>query len=120
MRLAPFFAMVISTAVLAGCTGRANVNAGYGASARNTAGGSTTTSSGSVGVQIQGGSAAAAVIGIAVMGVAIHGAERAESRAGSAGFAPRSAAPPLDETRTVREVDCSRPIEDYSANIKCK
>ncbi len=119
MRTVSFFVPIVIAALVAGCAGRANVNAGFAGSTRTTTGGTTTTSGGSVGVQIQGGSAAAAVIGIAVMGAAIAGSERAQSR-GGAGFAPTGSAPPLDETRKVREVDCTKPIEDYSVNIKCK
>ena len=29
-------------------------------------------------------------------------------------------APPMDETRTVNAQDCTRPIADWSANLKCQ
>jgi hypothetical protein len=29
-------------------------------------------------------------------------------------------APPMDETRTVNTQDCTQPIEDWSANLKCR
>lgn len=29
-------------------------------------------------------------------------------------------APPMDETRTVNLQDCTRPIEDWSANLRCR
>jgi len=29
-------------------------------------------------------------------------------------------APPMNETRTVNLQDCTRPIEDWSANLRCK
>ena len=29
-------------------------------------------------------------------------------------------APPMDETRTVNTQDCTMPIEDWSANLKCR
>ena len=29
-------------------------------------------------------------------------------------------APPMDETRTVNTQDCTRPIEDWSANLRCR
>jgi len=29
-------------------------------------------------------------------------------------------APPMDETRTVNAQDCTRPIEDWSANLRCR
>ncbi len=29
-------------------------------------------------------------------------------------------APPMDEARTVNTQDCTRPIEDWSANLKCR
>jgi hypothetical protein len=40
----------------------------------------------------------------------------------SAGMYGSSAlpAPPMDETRTVNTQDCTLPIEDWSANLKCR
>src|SRR5262249_62059553 len=35
------------------------------------------------------------------------------------GFAP-APLPPLDPERRVQEVDCTKPIEDWSANLKCR
>jgi hypothetical protein len=32
----------------------------------------------------------------------------------------RPAPPPLDASRRVLEVDCSKPIEDWSANLRCR
>jgi hypothetical protein len=29
-------------------------------------------------------------------------------------------APPMDETRSVNTQDCTRPIEDWSANLRCR
>jgi hypothetical protein len=119
MRTIRFTTALLLVAALAGCGGRSNVNAGFSGSKTSTGGAGTTTTGGSVGIQAQGGSAAAAALGIAVMGAAIYASERSGSEERGA-LAPGGAAPPLDATRTVREVDCAKPIEDYSANIKCK
>jgi hypothetical protein len=34
--------------------------------------------------------------------------------------APERVAPPLDDTRRVAAQDCSRPIEDPAANLRCR
>ena len=77
----------------------------------------------SAGVSVQGGgSGAAALIGLGVA-AAIYGAQ-----ADGAGYSANpfmavteTARPPaLAPGRRVNEQDCSRPIEDPSANLKCR
>ena len=96
---------------LAGCS-TANLSARGGSFTTNTtpqAG--TSVSGGSVGVNIQGGSAAGAVVAVAAI-VALTGIWR---------DAPSlRAAPDMLEGRAISEVDCTKPIEDWSANLKCK
>ena len=41
------------------------------------------------------------------------------TRGGSGRIDPRLAGP-LDPKRKVNEQDCSKPIEDFSANLKCR
>jgi len=113
--IAAFAAVFVS-----GCGGNAAVNAGIAGRSTTSAAGTTTTTGGAVNVGAQGAPAAAAVIGIAVMGALIYGAEGSDSIEQRDTLAPSARHVELDETRTVREVDCSKPIEDYSANIKCK
>jgi hypothetical protein len=66
----------------------------------------TSVSGGSVGVHVNGASAAAVLLGIAVLGIAAH--------------APHVSPPVMDEARRVQRVDCTRPIEDWSANLSCR
>ena len=69
--------------------------------------GGTAISSSSAGLNVQAsGSTAAALIGIGIAGAVIYrGTERA---------------PELAPVRKVNEQDCTRPIEDISANLKCR
>lgn len=74
-----------------------------------------------LGANVQGGSAAGAIIAITGIAWAIHGVrgeERDSYRVPP--FATGGAIPPLDESRKVREQDCTKPIEDFSANLKCR
>lgn len=66
----------------------------------------TSVSGGSVGVNFQGASTAAALIGIVMLGAATH--------------APEVSPPVMDETRRVQLVDCTQPIADWSANLRCR
>jgi hypothetical protein len=84
---------------LAGCTH---------VSTRIDSGGSavTTTTGFSAGFSGQASPAAWALIGVGVIAW------------GSANAAPPPA--PLDPGRRVNEVDCTKPIQDWSANLKCR
>ena len=66
----------------------------------------TTVSGGSLGIHVNGGSAAAVLLGIAVLGIASH--------------APEVSPAVMDEARRVQLVDCTRPIADWSANLRCR
>lgn len=60
---------------------------------------------------------AAALIGIGLIAAELAGSEAARER----GLEPRTApAQPMDAQRQVNEVDCTRPIENWSANLRCK
>ncbi len=70
----------------------------------------TSVTSGSAGLQIQGGGAsvAAALIAIGLL-------------AGSdAWVAPERRVPELAPDRRVKEQDCTKPLEDASANLRCR
>ena len=92
-----FVALVLAL-VLVGC---AHSNVSLNAS--GSAAGGTSTVSGQVSA---GGSGAAAVALFAIAVVAIHGTTLP--------------APQLDDSRRVNEQDCSKPIKDWSANLKCR
>ena len=71
--------------------------------------GGTAISSSSAGLNVQAsGSTAAALIGLGIAGAVIYRSE-ASGRA-----------PELAPVRRVNEQDCTRPIEDISANLKCR
>jgi hypothetical protein len=91
------------------------------AEVRLNAGGPTTASGG-------GGSAAAALIGLGIAGAVIYHSERnspggygtryeANPFMAVTGSAP---APELAPGRRVNEQDCTQPIADFSANLKCR
>lgn len=88
------------------------------ASVRYDSGGGTVTTGASVSAGYRGSSAAAwALIGIGLIAAEVAGSEAARER----GLEPRTGpAQPMDAQRQVNEVDCTRPIENWSANLKCR
>lgn len=88
--------------LLAGC---AHTHAGWSVNASSATGGA------SVNVDVRGGSSGAALLGIALF-----------AAAASSGMSPAPArpAPEPDAGRRVNEADCTKPIKDWSANLKCR
>jgi len=82
--------------LIAGCASHTRISAGEGGPAGVR-----------VGIDVRSGSAAGAVIAIGVLG-AMYGS-------GSEPDPPR-----LLEGRKVNEQDCTKPIEDPSANLRCR
>ena len=81
------------------------------------AGVTSTTSSVSVGYSGHGSAAAWALIGIGLIAAEYGGSQAARER----GLEPeKEPVRPMDASRQVNEVDCTRPIENWSANLKCK
>jgi len=109
---------------LAGCSAHTSLRIGSGAA--SVAPGTSVTST-SAGISVQSGSTAGSLIGIGILAAAVYGSEgyhdairyRANPFLALDPPAPRSA-PPLDESRRVNEQDCTRPIEDWSANLRCR
>jgi hypothetical protein len=88
---------VLLCLIAAGCASHTQVSAGAG-SASGTY----------LGIDIQSGSALGAVIAIGALGAMYgSGGERTEP-------------PALLEGRTVHEQDCTKPLEDPSANLRCR
>lgn len=81
-------------------------------------GGVTATHTGvSVGYSGHGSAAAWALIGIGLIAAEYGGSAAARER----GLEPeRAGERQLDATRQVNEVDCTKPIANWSANLKCK
>lgn len=103
--------LVAFLALLAGCT-HAHVQV-------NSSGGTTTTATSvSAGVSGHASPAAWALVGIGLIAVEIASPTRPIEGRSEALRAP--APGPLDGQRRVNEVDCTKPIRDWSANLKCK
>lgn len=66
----------------------------------------STYQGGSVELRYPGASTAAALITIGILGAATQ--------------APVRGAPPMEEGRRVQERDCTQPLEDLSANLRCR
>lgn len=99
-------ALALSLAlVLAGCSGHSNVQVS-----------SSTLPSGGVSsggaVQAQSNSALGVLLAIGVLMGASHASDRESP--------PSAAVPELDPSRRVLVQDCTRPIVDWSANLRCK
>jgi len=94
-----FFALAM-VLVLTACTH---------ASVRMSTDGTTTTTGTSVSAGYSGHGSAGfwALIGIGLMAAEVGGGAAARERG-------------LDATRQVNEVDCTKPIENWSANLKCR
>ncbi|MGH8737469.1 MAG: hypothetical protein ACREU5_03555 [Burkholderiales bacterium] len=88
---------IVLSVLAAGCASHTQVSVGEG-SASGTY----------LGLDVQSGSAAGAIIAIGALG-AMYGSGGA-----------RTAPPALLESRLVREQDCTRPLEDPSANLRCR
>jgi hypothetical protein len=104
------FLALVMVLVLTACTH---------ASVRMSTDGSTTTATTSVSAGYSGrGSAAVwALIGIGLIAAEYGGSAAARER----GLEPeRLDERKLDAARQVNEVDCTKPIENWSANLKCK
>ena len=113
--------IVVSFALFAaGCGGHSNVQ--FSSSGSPSTGVSTGGS-----VHIQGRSTVGVLIAIGILAGASYASDREYESYGiqrpSNPFTPMQRSrpvPELDATRTVNEQDCSKPIENWSANLKCK
>ena len=92
---------------LAGCS-HTSVQGGWGG---------TTSSGGNVSAGVGGSSVAWVLIGIGLIAAEYGGSQAARERGLEDPGVPVL---PLDEARRVNEQDCTQPIKDWSANLKCK
>ena len=103
-------ALAISVLVLlSGCGGHANVQATSG-------GGSAGAVPGGTSVNVQGRSNFGNLLGIGILAGVAYGSEIGNGRAGS----PAERVSEPDPARRVAVQDCSKAIEDWSANLKCR
>ena len=101
---------LVVTVLLSGCTH---------VSVQGSAGGGVTTTSTGVSVSYSGSGSAAmwALIGIGLIAAEYGGSHAARER----GLEPQAKpVQPMDASRMVNEVDCTKPIEDWSGNLKCR
>lgn len=106
-RHAAAVAAALACAQLAACAGHSNVQfASSGAPATGVSSGGS--------VSVQGTSTLGALFAIGVIAGAAYSSEH--PRAMPSRYTP----PPMDATRRVEERDCTQPIEDWSANLKCR
>lgn len=70
----------------------------------------TAVVAGAATVTVVSASGAAAVAGAVVLGALFNYAEAPLDRT----------PPPMDELRRVNEHDCTKPVTDYSANLRCR
>ena len=102
--------VIVIAMMLSGCTH---------VSVQGSAGGGATTTSTGVSASYSGSGSAAmwALIGIGLIAAEYGGSRAARER----GLEPQAKpAQPMDASRQVNEVDCSQPIQDWSANLKCR
>ena len=113
-----FLALLVTVALAAGCsaTTRVNVAAGTGGAVPPAG---TSASGGTFGLHVQGGSSAAAIVAAGTIAALIYGREdpRDRDRVLPWNAAP---APELLEGRAINVQDCTKPIKDLSANLRCR
>ncbi len=85
----------------------------------------STRTQGALQVRVEGGRGLATLLGLTVLTAAMFDYERDRMRYRENPFMPLGearldAAPPLATDRTISEQDCTRPLEDFSANLKCR
>lgn len=92
--------------VLSGCASHGQVSGGTGS------------------VSFQVNSSRAALIAVGVLAIVSEHEREQEYRHSNplTAFDPAAgrAVPPMDAARRVHEQDCSKPIEDWSANLRCR
>lgn len=112
--------LALSLAVLlGGCGGHANV--------QSTSGGGAGTVSGGTSVNVQGRSNFGNLLGLGFLVGVSYGSERGVSHFSSNPFmaisgadSPARGIPEPDPSRRIAVQDCTRPIEDWLANLRCK
>ena len=105
---------------LAGCSTHSYTSISAGALTAGTLpAAGTSVSSGYVNVSVASSSVAGALAGIALLGFVFHGYQNGYWDEG-VGYGPARSIPALAEDRTIHEQDCSKPIENTGANLRCK
>jgi hypothetical protein len=122
MRFVPF---LFSASILTACS-HSQVQLNAGAASSSSSGGAISSSGAGVNVQ-GGGSSAAALIGLGIAAAIVYRAETEREGYGVRynanpfmAITDSARAPEMAPVRKVNEQDCTKPIEDFSANLKCR
>jgi hypothetical protein len=99
-------ACILAAAMISGCATHGQVSGGTG----------------SLGFQFNTSRAALVAVGILAIVAENERDEHFPQSNPITAFDPSSprAVPPMDASRKVNEQDCSKPIEDWSANLRCR
>jgi hypothetical protein len=112
---------LIACAALAGCNATTSFGyRGVGGTVQPT---TTAYSGGAIAYTSTSASAGAVALAIGFLGFALHSDSGSYYRVNANPFAAITSTerlPELDPERRVNEQDCTRPIEDWSANLRCK
>jgi len=100
---------ILALLALSACSANTQIASNTAAAIGSPAAG-TTVVSGGISASISGGSAAAALGAVGVLGAMFYYDSEPLERA----------PPPLLEGRRVNEHDCTTPLVDYSANLRCR
>jgi len=111
--------MVAMVASLTGCAVQSSTSVHTGGYTVTSVPVGTTAYAAQVNATIAGGAAWGALAGIALLGFAFHG-PYSETWAPGSGFEERRPIPAMAPDRLVHEQDCSKPIENPLANLRCK
>ena len=114
MRVVPVIAVCL--ALLNGCAS-SHHRVGFAAGGALPAG--TSQVSTRVGVQIESDSVAGALIALGALGYWLYGRDAADSR-DVRPLSAGEAVPTMDPTRSVADQDCTRPLSDRGANLRCR
>jgi len=113
-------ASALAVALLSGCATQSYTDISVGARAVTAVPPpGTSVYSGYVNISAASSSAAGALAGIALLGFVFHGFGQ-DHWADRRDFLGREYVPELAPDRAVHEQDCSKPIENPSANLRCK
>ena len=114
-------ASVLTAAVLSGCSAHSATairTGGYAVTAVPLAG--TTAYYSTVNITASSSSVWGAVAGIALLGYAFHGPHSEVRWEDNRGLVYREWLPDMAPDRVVHEQDCSKPIENSTANLRCR
>jgi len=113
-----FPVLLLAAALAAGCsaTTRVNVAAGTGGAVPPPG---TSVSGGTIGMNVQGGSAAAAIVAAGTIAALVYGRDDSRERYLVEPWVP-APEPELLESRAINVQDCTKPIKDLSANLRCR